>query len=90
VLQSLVQNEQDTNSDIVHSLVRYELIKEGRLVDTEFLEFTLKYHNKGGDTLRALLDEHGFEHVGYYNSCDKTYNKNRKNSNLIVECLKKQ
>ncbi|MCH8111817.1 MAG: class I SAM-dependent methyltransferase [Proteobacteria bacterium] len=90
VLQSVVQNDQDRNSDTVHSLVRYELIKDGRLVDTEFLEFSLKYHNKGGDTLKALLEEHGFEDVIYYNSYDKTYDKDRKGFNLIVECRKKQ
>ncbi len=90
VLQSVVQNDQDRNSDTVHSLVRYELIKDGRLVDTEFLEFSLKYHNKGGDTLKALLEEHGFEYVIYYNSYDKTYDKDRKSFNLIVECHKKQ
>ena len=90
VLQSVVQKNQDKNSDVVHSLVRYELIKEGRLVDTEFLEFSLKYHNKDGDTLTPLLEENGFEGVIYYNSYDKTYDKDRKNSNLIVECRKKQ
>lgn len=89
VLQSMVQNDQDSNSDTVYSLVRYELIKNGRLVGTEFLEFSLKYYNKGGDTLKALLKEHGFEDVIYYNSYDKTYNKDRKGSNLIVECRKK-
>ena len=74
----------------MHSLVRYELIRDGRLVDTEFLEFTLKYHNKGGDTLKALLEEHGFEDVIYYNAYDKTYDKDRKGFNLIVECRKKR
>jgi len=90
VLQSVVQNDQDISSEVVHSLVRYELIKDGRLVDTEFLEFSLKYHNKDGDTLKALLEEHGFEDIIYYNSYDKTYDKDRKNSNLIIECRKKQ
>ena len=90
VLQSVVQNDQDRNSDIVHSLLRYELIKDGRLMDTEFLEFSLKYHNKGGDTLKPLLEEHGFEEVIYYNSYNKIYDKDKKDFNLIVECRKKQ
>ncbi|MCP3944151.1 MAG: class I SAM-dependent methyltransferase [Desulfobacteraceae bacterium] len=90
VLQSVIQKDQDRSSDIVHSLVRYELIKDGKLVDTEFLEFSLKCHNNGGDTLKALLKEHGFEDIIYYNSYDKTYDKDRKGFNLIVECRKKQ
>jgi len=90
VLQSVVQNDQDQNSDVVHSLVRYELIKDGKLVNTEFLEFSLKFHNKGGDTLKALLAEHGFEDVVYYNAYDKTYDPDRRGFNLIIECQKKK
>jgi len=90
VLQSVVQNHQDRDSDIVHSLVRYELIREGQLVGTEFQEFSLKFHNKGGDTLKVLLEEHGFEDVIYYNDYDKTYDLDRKGFNLIVECRKKK
>ena len=90
VLQSVVQNDQDQNSDVVHSLVRYELIKDGKLVNTEFLEFSLKFHNKGGDTLKALLEKHGFEDVVYYNAYDKTYDPDRRGFNLIVECRKKK
>ncbi len=90
VLQSVVQNEQDRESDVVHSLVRYELIKDGKLLDTEFLEFSLRYYNRGGDTLKALLDEHGFEDVVYYNGYDKTYDRHRRSANLIVECRMKK
>ncbi len=89
MLQSVSQNDQEQNSDVVHSLVRYELIKDGKLVDTEFLEFSLRFYNKGGDTLRALLEDHGFENVVYYNAYDKTYDRDRRDFNLIVECRKK-
>jgi SAM-dependent methyltransferase len=89
VLQSVVQNHQDKDSDILQSLVRYELIKNGKLIDTEFLEFSLRFHNKTGDTLTPLLEEHGFENIVYYNAYDKSYDRGRRDSNLIVECQKK-
>jgi len=59
-------------------------------MDSEFLEYSLKYHNKGRDTLKTLLEDHGFEAIIYYNSYDKTYDKDRKRFNLIIECRKKR
>ena len=51
----------DADTRVSHSIHRYELIKDGRLLETEFEEFDLLAHDP--NEFRQLLAESGFDQV---------------------------
>lgn len=84
LIQSFLQQYSGVEG-IARSIHRYELVTEGRLVQTEFEHFTVKHYEPS--TFRRLLEEAGFTHI----TCCCPYDRSKPDETdegLLFECQK--
>ncbi|MCH8873189.1 class I SAM-dependent methyltransferase [candidate division KSB1 bacterium] len=83
IVQSGISKPYDHQKKIVNYLIRYEHIKKGKLIDTEFQEFNLRLYEK--EEIYILLEESGFVDA----QCFKAFTRSapdRKDAELTFEC----
>ncbi len=77
--------EYSAHDRIMRSVNRYDLMKDGRLCETEMEEFNVRFHDR--DEFRALLDGAGFTMI----RCLKPYSGNDADDtdeSVVFECQK--
>jgi hypothetical protein len=70
---------------VSHSLHRYELIKDGRLLETEWEELDLRYYEAG--EVCSLLQAAGFASIQYYQAYGRGVPDDSDES-LVFECVR--
>lgn len=85
IVQSGISKPYDDRNKIVNYLIRYEHIKKGKLIDTEFQEFNLRLYEK--EEIYTLLEKGGFVDI----QCFKAFTRSpsdHKDAELTFECRK--
>lgn len=85
IVQSGISKPYDDRNKIVNYLIRYEHIKKGKLIDTEFQEFNLRLYEK--EEIYTLLEKGRFVDI----QCFKAFTRSpsdHKDAELTFECRK--
>ncbi len=78
-------NHYNPTERVSHSLHRYELIRDGRLLETEWEELNIRYYKAG--EFSALLEAAGFTAIQIFKAYGNTAPDDT-NEDIIFECAK--
>ena len=76
----------DENTNVMRSIHKYELFKDGKLLDSELEDFRVKLFKK--ESILQLLEECGFTNIKTYNLYEKVESENDA-MEIVIECEKR-
>lgn len=75
----------NADEQVSYSLGRYELVKDGKLLETEFEEFNLRFYTQAEFT--HMLEEAGFTSIQMFKTYERTA-PGAEDDTIIFECAK--